>query len=420
MPFSPVLNYIYSILKNQMSDSFRQNGKHPLIIAGAGCCLVDRIFPDVDFSLPAFQKYGSRRKGDGGLHPGRLVFSEPFEAFSGRDLRGAVAEITKDRAAPILNVGGPSIVALIHAAQLLQGSPAEVQFYGARGDDAAGEFLQNRLEQTPVKLQHFKIVPGSTPSTIVLSDPHHQEGQGERAFINEIGAAWKMKAEDLEQGFFDADVVVFGGTALVPRLHDQLTVLLQKARAAGCITVVNTVYDFRNESVNPGKRWPLGSDDESYQYIDLLITDREEALHLSGKQDLFAAGNFFKAMGVSAFLITSGTEHTLAFSDGRLFKPQSVRSYPVSSELVNDLKDFMGGDTTGCGDNFVGGVLASLAWQMLKEDHLPDLGECLAWGTVSGGYCCFHVGGTFLEMEPGEKLELIRPYYDRYNHQING
>ena len=69
-------------------------------------------------------------------------------------------------------MGGPSIVALIHAAQLLHGTPAEIRFYGARGNDKAGEFLQAKLEQTPVKLEHFRIAEGATPSTIVLSDPN--------------------------------------------------------------------------------------------------------------------------------------------------------------------------------------------------------------------------------------------------------
>ena len=55
----------------------------------------------------------------------------------------------------------------------------------------------------------------------------------------------------------------------------------------------------------------------------------------------------------------------------------------------------------------------------LPEKRILDLMECIAWGTVSGGYCCYHVGGTFIEMDPGEKLELIRPYFDRYKEQLN-
>ena len=186
------------------------------------------------------------------------------------------------------------------------------------------------------------------------------------------------------------------------------------------MTVVNTVYDFRNELENPGNPWPLGRTNESYSHIDLLIMDREEAIHLSGQEDLFEAGRFFKNQGVSSFIITNGTNDTHCYSDGKIFKILSHNSYPVSANLIHDLKDFQGGDTTGCGDNFVGGVLASLAWQIQEKTEHLDLVDCISWGTISGGYCCFHVGGTFLEMDPGEKLELIRPYLQHYKEQING
>jgi sugar/nucleoside kinase (ribokinase family) len=239
-------------------------------------------------------------------------------------------------------------------------------------------------------------------------------------FINDIGVSWDFGPKHLNERFFKAHVAVFGGTALVPALHDGLTSLLARAKQAGCITVVNTVYDFRSELRSPGHRWPMGNDDESYRLIDLIIMDREEALHLSGTGDLTEAGRFFIKQGVSSMLITDGTGSTHCFSSGRLFQRLELQSFPVSSALMEDLRQLPGGDTTGCGDNFVGGALAALAWQLQENKGLPNLLECLAWGTVSGGYCCFHVGGTLIEMEPGEKLELIRPYYHRYKNQIIG
>ena len=201
-----------------------------ITISGAGCCLVDQIYPDIDFYDPGVAPFMSRNKGDGGLHPGRLVFSEQFEAFSGKDLSASVAEISRGRSEPVLNVGGPSIVALIHAAQLLQESRARVNFYGARGDDKAGEYLQSKLEQTTVNLGNLSITKGSTPSTIVLSDPRYNDGHGERIFINDIGAAWNFGPEDLNERFYESDIVIFGGTALVPHFHDGLKDLLVRSK----------------------------------------------------------------------------------------------------------------------------------------------------------------------------------------------
>ena len=239
-------------------------------------------------------------------------------------------------------------------------------------------------------------------------------------FINTIGAAWDIDPEDLGDRFFDADMVVFGGTALVPGLHDNLAELLNRARERGCLTVVNTVYDFRSEMERPGERWKLARSDESYRCIDLLIMDREEACRLSGQDDPAEMNRFFADRRVSSFLITNGTRDTTAYSDGQSFAPVNFRQYPVSADLIRDLKHSRGGDTTGCGDNFAGGVLASMAWQLQQERSTLDLEECISWGTVSGGYCCFHVGGTFIENRPGEKVELMQPYIQRYNQQIHG
>lgn len=391
-----------------------------LRISGTGCCLVDRIYPDIRFSDPGFARYLSREQGDGGLHPGRLVFAQQFESFAGSAIPSVIEALSKERAEPILNVGGPSIVALIHAAQLLHGTHAEVKFYGARGNDSAGAFLQSRLQQTPVMLRHFRIAEGNTPSTIVLSDPTYQDGHGERMFINDIGVSAQFTPRDLDASFFDSDIVVFGGTALVPHIHDGLTGLLQRSKSGGCITVVNTVFDFRSELKRPGQPWPLGEGDESYPLIDLLIMDREEAFHLSGKDDLMRCADHFMEKGVSSLMITNGIHDTTCGTDGRLFQQASRRNYPISASLSTELNTFRGGDTTGCGDNFVGGVVASMALQLTEGRWPLDMEECLAWGTVSGGYCCFQVGGTFIEREAGERIGQIRPYVERYKLQIHG
>jgi len=394
--------------------------KKAIRISGTGCCLVDQIYPDINFSDPRVDRLMSRKKGDGGLHPGRLVFAEQFEAFTSQDLHKIIGQISPGRMKPTLNVGGPSIVALIHAAQLLEDIPAEVNFYGARGNDKVGEYLKSKLEKTPVALESFISIQGSTPSTIVLSDPNYNEGHGERMFINDIGAAWNFGPDNLDEHFFNSDIVVFGGTALVPKLHDGLSGLLERSQSAGSITVVNTVYDFRSELEKPGQKWSLGAGADSYRFIDLLIMDREEAQHLSGKKDLAEAGSYFMEQGVSSYIITNGTEDTTSDSNGKLFHLPGQKSYPVSGALIEDLKAYKGGDTTGCGDNFVGGVLSSMAWQLSAGKQHIDLEECIAWGTVSGGYGCFHLGGTLIEKMPGYKLGKIRPYFNRFLNQIHG
>jgi sugar/nucleoside kinase (ribokinase family) len=390
-----------------------------IIVSGTGCCLVDVLYNNIDFTSDAIRQYLSKERGDGGLSPGKLVFQEEFEEFSSIKLDSFINGITGGRKSDKINIGGPSIVSLINAAQLTDRGKCEVRYYGRAGNDINGKYLVSALRKTPVVLNDFKLIENRTPSTIVLSDPSYDNGHGERMFINSIGAAWNYFPDELDNDFFDSDIVVFGATALVPNIHDNLTSLLKKSKSRGSITIVNTVFDFRNEKANPSKRWPLGEDDRSYEFTDILITDKEEALRLSGESDINGAIKFFLEKRVSSFIITNGSSDIITYSDGSFFNSSPVTLLPVSKAVRNELKTYSGGDTTGCGDNFVGGVIASVVNQSGIGTSKFDLKEACSWGIVSGGFACFYMGGTYFEEKPGEKMARIKPYYDSYRKQIS-
>ncbi len=391
-----------------------------IIVSGVGCCLVDVLYNNINFSDSAFQKYISLQRGDGGLTPGRLVFNEELVQFAGTPFESLLQLITGPRMPDKITIGGPSIVALIHAAQLCPFPDCEVRFYGKAGNDEKGKYLLEALLSTPVVLHDFTLTGNSSPSTIVLSDPAYDNGHGERTFIHSMGAAADYKPEQLDDAFFNSHIVVFGGTALVPQIHDGLTGLLKKSKARGCITIVNTVFDFRNEKQNPDKKWPLGNSDESFAYIDLLIADREEALRLSGETTTEGAIAFFINSKVSAVLITNGSDPVLIYSNGTIFTALKPTQLPVSQRITEELKTSKNGDTTGAGDNFAGGVIASIANQLKVENTMPDLLEAASWGVVSGGYACFYIGGTYIEQSRGEKMKNLLPYYHSYLQQLHG
>ena len=113
-----------------------------IIVSGVGCCLVDLLFNDIDFSSEAMRACLSLKRGDGGLTPGQLVFREEFEKFSGDSFDLALKSITGGRKHDKINIGGPSIVSLINAAQLADPKEyCEVRFYGRGGNDETGEYL---------------------------------------------------------------------------------------------------------------------------------------------------------------------------------------------------------------------------------------------------------------------------------------
>ena len=182
------------------------------------------------------------------------------------------------------------------------------------------------------------------------------------------------------------------------------------------MTIVNTVYDFLNEKNSPGEAWPLGATMETYRYIDLLITDMEEALRLSGQTSIEGALSFFKESGVGALIVTHGANPLYYFCQNQLFG-NAEGCKPVSERVRNRIVQCpeQVGDTTGCGDNFAGGAIASIAMQLMGSSHEKvNMDEVLALATVSGGYTCFYHGGTFYEEYPEQKRELIEPYYRDY------
>ena len=393
-----------------------------IVISGTGCALADFLYNGISFESNNFRKYLSEKPGDGGLCPGKLVFTEEFEKFSGKSYHKILKEIIGNRVPDATNVGGPSLVSLIHASQMLDTNEYDVKFFGIAGKDKISKEIFDIIQKTPLNVENYLTTERDTsPFTDVFSDPSYDNGHGERTFINNIGVAWEYSTEQLTDDFFDSQIICFGGTALVPQIHDNLTLLLTKAKKNNCITLVNTVFDFRNEKNKPGEPWPLVSDFESYGLIDILIMDCEEALKISGRDTIEKAAIFFASTRVSSFIITNGANDIYAWSGGGLFKKNELIQMPVSKKVSDDLKSSFEtkGDTTGCGDNFAGGIIASLAWQLRDSTKGQfDLSDAISWGITSGGFCCFTIGGTYLEKVPGEKRKKIQELQKEYLKQI--
>ena len=123
-----------------------------IVISGTGCALADFLYSNVHFNSPVFSKYLSKLPGDGGLSPGRLVFTEEFEKFAGKPYAEVLKELTDNKVPDAVNIGGPGLVSQIHAAQLLGNKDFEVKFYGSLGkDDIAGTIL-GKVKNTPLNI----------------------------------------------------------------------------------------------------------------------------------------------------------------------------------------------------------------------------------------------------------------------------
>ena len=151
-------------------------------------------------------------------------------------------------------------------------------------------------------------------------------------------------------------------------------------------------------------------------FIDLLLVDHEEALRLSGTEDIPSAIAFFREKGTGAVIVTNGAQNIWLWADSPLFGKVEEQTMPVSKAVGEALKQGKKGDSTGCGDNFAGGVIGSLAKQKANGQSL-DLKDATRWGIVSGGFACFYYGGTYLEEKEGEKFAQLQELYNQYLKQ---
>lgn len=375
-------------------------------IAGIGCCLLDLVYKFSEDSHNHIETMVSITPGDGGIIPEGLVFLEDFQKFCNKNEYELIEYISNGNQPDSINLGGPAIVAMVHVSQLLNHLPINIFFEGILGEDKESQIIKNIIKQTPLKCKFHKNSKKGTPKTIVLTEKE------KRSFINYIGTANYMYPEFISDEFFNSDIALFGGTALVPPLHDNLDSLLEKVKNRGGLTVVGTVYDFRNQKKDSKHKWPLVN---KWENIDVLVMDCEEAKKISGCKEIEIACEFFIKKGVGSFVITEGKKDIKFFAQGNQFKKQSLSSLSVNNYITQLIikSPKLRCDSTGCGDNFVGGVIASIALQKYENNNTElDMYEACRWGAAAGGFALLHKGGTFLEKERNEKRNKIQLILD--------
>lgn len=391
-------------------------------ITGAGCCLYDYLYKNISFETPGFWDFLSKNPGDGGLTPGELVFAESLSTYKNLPVESCIEQLTKGMNPDTVNLGGPALVSLIHSSQILS-SEWDILFYTCLGDDSESRKLEKDVSRFPLIFHSDYSKGHPVPSTVVLSDPEWHDGAGERTFVNTLGSALAFSPDMLDDDFFSSDICLWGGTALVPPLHDSLGMLTRAVREKGGFNIVGTVYDFRNQKADPRGPWPLGTHENSaYPWIDILITDKEEAYRLSLKDNVVDAAEFFISHGCGACIITQGKESVYVRTGSERFIPVSGKIFPVSEWVNEDLKKHPGmkGDTTGCGDNFMGGVLVSVAKQLSEEkSETINLEESVIEGICAGGFALYQIGGVYTEDEKGDKKVKIDEIKSHYLEQIS-
>lgn len=218
----------------------------------------------------------------------------------------------------------------------------QVKLASAVGDDLIGRFIRMALDEAGVDLSALETMPGLPSSTTVLA----VDSEGRRPNFHALGAgmlAWASPAA-LEVAtsarFFHYAGI--GG----PRLDGGAGADLAKAaRESGAIVTCDLISPQASAMDELTRLAP---------FIDYFMPSAAEAKALTGQDDLFAAADVFRGLGIGGCLIKNGGQGSVIVLDGLR---TTLPAYAITAV-----------DTTSCGDSYCAGFIAALdrGWPPLE------------------------------------------------------
>jgi sugar/nucleoside kinase (ribokinase family) len=248
-----------------------------------------------------------------------------------------------------LTVGGSGAIVAAGAARL----GLSVGFCGVVGDDPFGRFQRDELERRGVDVGGL-VVDAARPTgvTVVLARPN------DRAILTHAGTIADLQTDLIDHARLErAHHVHVSSYFLQKGLAPELPALFERVRAGGATTSVDPNWD-------PSGRWDGGLRD-LLGHIDVFLPNATEASRIAGVDQLDGA---VLALAERACVVVAkaGAGGAIAAHGERL-----VRAAAAAIEAL---------DTTGAGDAFDAGYLAS----MLAGDQLErSLGIANACGALS-------------------------------------
>ncbi len=231
------------------------------------------------------------------------------------------------------HLGGNGALTAYTLAKL--GAPARL--CGLVGEDAFGRYALEKLRSAGVDVSEVFLESDSqTATTVGLINQ-----RAERLFLHLRGASRNLRPEQIQ---FDACGVRglfyfhLGSFFHMPAIREGGAALLKRARSAGLVTSVDTMWDGAG-------RW-MADFAALCPWIDLLFVNQDEARMMAGSSEPSRVGEFFRRLGAGIVILKMAGEGCAIAAAGGQF---AVPAYDVTAV-----------DTTGAGDCFCGGFLAGL------------------------------------------------------------
>lgn len=233
---------------------------------------------------------------------------------------------------------------------------ATVRSAGAVGTDAIGDTLLALLQRDGVDTTHLLRRDEVQTSASVL--PIRPDGS--RPAFHVVGANATYGPDDVTDALLDgATHLHLGGPEFLG--GEAAATVLARARARGITTSADMLA--------PGEPGVLEWIAAALPQLDYFLPNDEQALGLTGTDDLEAACRALRDRGIGCVAATRGGDGAL------LVDADGATAVPATAvEVV---------DTTGCGDAFSAGFLRGLALGRSRHDA-ARLG-CATAGIVAGG-----------------------------------
>lgn len=283
------------------------------------------------------------------------VMASPVGAYPGRGMLDRVDSVT-------MHNGGNAMTAAINLTKM----GVEASMIGKVGCDVFGDFLRDRLAKAGVDTRGLATDPTTQSSvSVVLLD-----AGGERSFLHCVGTNGTFGLSDVDFDVVaECDLIFVTGSFLMDRFDGEETRdFLKKCKEMGKTTFLDVCWDARG-------RWGELLD-MSMPYIDYLMPSIDEAVRIAGCSEPDAIADVFMAKGAKNVVIKMG-------KTGAYLR--------LSGETVGKLYPAVGTDkpvdTTGAGDSFCSGFLASYA-----RGKRPE--ECIMFANAVGALCVTAKGAT--------------------------
>ena len=213
---------------------------------------------------------------------------------------------------------------------------AQVRMFGAVGEDANADFLLEHLRDAGVDTSHIAAVAGPSGTTVITVDAN-----GENTIVYSAGSNGEVSVDYVRQS---SDALV-AADVLGLCLESPISTVIAAAQTAhdAGVTVLLNDSPFMDELPH-----------ELVEATDILLVNQHEVAQLLGlpdddveSLDWYEVAERFTDYGFDRAIVTLGASGSVVIENGRWHR--------VSAAQVNAV------DTTGCGDSFMGTVLAGLA-----------------------------------------------------------